>query len=249
MCLRVLGDQCRGASRFALTCPPLLLRFASAVLLLGLAASACGQTAASLAAESDNRFRGVSLSNAKPDLRLSLAYDHASGWYAGASVTTVEFDSQRRHAALFGYVGYARRAQSDLAWEIGATAARFGATARYDYGEVFVGLIAQRWNARAYFSPSYFGSGTRTAYAELNCGLPLNRQLRLFGHLGALAELGGTSADDSRRVRVDARIGIAAVIDPFELQLAWVAGGRSGIYPIPYGPPRDAWVLSAVAYF
>ena len=225
------------------------LRFASAVLLLGLAASARGQTAASLAAESDNRFRGVSLSDAKPDLRLSVAFDHASGWYAGASVTAVKFDSRRRQAALFGYVGYARRAVSGLAWEIGATAARFGDTAHYDYGEMFAGLIAERWNARAYFSPSYFGSGARTAYVELNCGLPLNRELRLFGHLGALAKLSGASADDSRRVRLDARVGIGAAIDPFELQLAWVAGGRGGIYPVPYGSPRDAWVLSAVAYF
>ena len=240
-----------------MTCPAVLARAASAALLLGLAASAWGQTSASLTAESDYRFRGVSLSDARPALHLSLAYDHASGWYAGASIGAVELDSRQRQAALLGYFGFARRAAAGLAWEIGASAAHFGDDSGYDYAEVFAGVIGERWNVRAYFSPSYFGSGTRTIYAELNGGLPLslllsrllNRPPRLFSHVGALAQLGGGAPDDSQRVRFDARVGLSASLDASELQLAWVSGGRGGLYPIAHVHQRNAWVLSATYLF
>ncbi|HJW12985.1 MAG TPA: TorF family putative porin [Albitalea sp.] len=228
----------------------MLARVAALALLAGMATSASAQTAASVTVESDYRFRGVSLSNLKPDLRVNLAHDDASGWYAGASGTRVQLDSQQRQAALFVYGGFARRALPGLAWEIGATAAHLGDGSRYDYGELFGGVIGQRWNARAYVSPSYFGSGTRTLYAELNGGLPLVPPLRLFGHVGALWRLsGGPSDDASRRARSDVRVGLAAGVDAVELQLAWVRGDRSGLYPIAYGRQRSAWVLSAAYFF
>ena len=228
----------------------MLPRTAAALVLAGLAASAWGQTAASITAESDYRFRGVSLSNLKPDVRLNLAYDDASGWYAGASATTVQLDSRQRQAALFVYGGVARRALPGLAWEVGATAAHLGDNTHYDYAELFAGVIAQRWNARAYVSPSYFGSGARTLYTELNGGLPLAPPLRLFGHLGALWRLGGGPPDEShQRARFDTRVGVSAGVDAVEFQLAWVHGDRAGIYPVAYGRQRSAWVLSAASVF
>ncbi|HEX7439691.1 MAG TPA: TorF family putative porin, partial [Caldimonas sp.] len=128
------------------------LQAALAVLLLGLAGSACSQTAVSLKVESDFIFRGVSRSGGRPDASLSVDWDSASGGYAGGSATTVEFDAGRRQAALFAYIGYVRRAESGLAWEVGATGAAFGADSRYDYGEVFVGAITRSWTARVYLS-------------------------------------------------------------------------------------------------
>ncbi|HET7527667.1 MAG TPA: TorF family putative porin, partial [Burkholderiaceae bacterium] len=155
-------------------------------MLFGVAATAHAQTGAGVAWVSDERFRGVSLSNSNPAVRASLNYDHPSGWYVGGAAADVELDTQRRQFALFSYLGYAQRTASGLGWELGATAANFAVDSRYNYGEAFVGLIAQRWNARVYASPSYFGSGHATVYAEINGGLPLNqplgRPLTLFGH-------------------------------------------------------------------
>ena len=220
-----------------------------AVLLLGLAGSACGQTALSLTAESDFIFRGISLSDGKPAASLNLDYDSASGWYAGALATAVEFDPSQRHATLFGYAGYARRTPAGPAWEIGVTAAHFAGDSSYDYGEAYAGLLGQGWNVRLYLSPSYFGSGARTIYAEVNRTEPLSPAWRLFGHLGALAAAGGGEPTDSRRARWDARLGVSVTIGPAQLRLAWVGATRGGVYPTSYADPVNTLVLSAACFF
>ena len=220
-----------------------------AVLLLGLVGSAFGQTVVSLTAESDFIFRGVSLTDGKPTASASLDYDSPDGWYAGGSATAVELYSSKRQAALFGYFGYAQRTVSGLSWEIGATGAHFAADSRYDYGEAFAGFIAQGWNARVYLSPSYFGSGVRTLYAELNGAAPLAGSWRLFAHVGALSPISGGEATDSRRARFDARLGVSTTIGPAEWRFAWVGATRSGLHPTSYSDQRNALVLSATCFF
>jgi uncharacterized protein (TIGR02001 family) len=203
----------------------------------------------SLTAESDFIFRGVSLSDGTPDASLSIDYDSASGWYAGGSATAVEFEPGQRQAALFAYVGYARRTVSGLAWEIGATGAHFAADSRYDYGEAFTGLLGEGWNARVYLSPSYFGSNVRTIYAEVNGTAPLTSVWRLFGHVGALAPIGGSEPTDSRRARFDARLGLSTSVGPAEVRLAWVGATRGGFYTTSYADQRNSLVLSAACFF
>jgi len=59
------------------------LRLGVGACLLAFSGASNAQFGASLGVESDARFRGISLSGGRPDLRLSLSYDHASGVYAG----------------------------------------------------------------------------------------------------------------------------------------------------------------------
>lgn len=223
-----------------------------ALPLLLLTAAARGQFSASVLAESDYRFRGVSLSDEDPDLHLSLAYDHASGWYAGASATGVELEPRQRDAELLGYLGYAQRPTGPgtrPAWELGAAVAHFAGAAHYDYLEVYAGVLEQRWNARLYYSPDYFGRGVRTAYAELNGGWPLAPTLRAFGHAGALLRLAGPAPPGAQRWRYDTRVGLSLAVDACELQLAWVWSSRGGPYPAAYEHKRSAVVLSASYFF
>lgn len=220
-----------------------------AALLLGLAGSACSQTAVSLKVESDFIFRGVSLSGGRPDAALSVDYDGIGGGYAGGSAKSVEFDPGERQTALFAYFGSVRRVDSGLAWELGATGAVFSADSRYDYGEVFVGVIARRWTARVYLSPSYFGSGVPSAYFELNGGIPVSSVWSLSAHAGAIAPLGSTSPDDSRRVRFDVRLGVGAAMGAWELQLARAGATRHGFHPALYTDRRAMWLLSATYAF
>jgi uncharacterized protein (TIGR02001 family) len=222
---------------------------ATTVVMIGLSAAACGQTAVSLNAETDYRFRGVSLSRSKPDARLNLDYDDPRGWYAGASATAAQFNTGSREAQWLAYLGWVQRAAGALGWEIGATTTHFAGDSTYDYAEAYVGLIAERWNSRAYVSPSYFGAGNRTVYAEVNGGTPLQSPWRVFAHLGALAATGSVRAGHGRRVRFDGRFGVAAAIGNGELQLAWVGAGRGGLYPVSYSERRQAWVLSAIVAF
>jgi uncharacterized protein (TIGR02001 family) len=219
------------------------------IALLG-GGAAHAQFSASIGIESDHRFRGVSLSDGQPDANLSVAYDHASGVFAGASATRVEFMRGRRSVQLLGDVGVATRLSSELNAELGLTSSSFSGNARYNYSEAFVGVSGERWSLRAYWAPNYFGFDQTTAYLELDANLPLQPRLRVFGHVGALTTLHGVQSDDRSSTRLDARVGLGvSALASLDVQLAWVAATRSGPYVVEYGNRRNTWVLSAVASF
>ena len=100
--------------------PPAILQLARFAVTFLFSAAACGQVGGSIVAESDYRFRGVSLNGEDPSLRVSLAYDHPGGWYAGASLARVELEPGFKRTATTGYAGYVRRNQAGWAWESGA---------------------------------------------------------------------------------------------------------------------------------
>ena len=227
----------------------------TALLLIGGEAQA--QLGVSAAIDSDYRFRGVSLSDGQPDARLSVAYDHASGAYAGAALTRAELSPDRHSTQVLGYAGVVTRTRFGPGWEAGLSVSHFSGDARYDYGEVFTGLVDERWSLRLYYSPDYFGRRQPTAYAELDAHLALTPQLRLFGHAGALTVLHSRAGDDaarsdpprSRRTRVDLRAGIGFSGAAFDIQLAWVGVGRGGPYLAEYATRRAGWVLGAAVSF
>lgn len=217
-------------------------------LLVGTSVHA--QFGAGVGVESDYRFRGVSLSNGQPDVRLSVSYDHDSGAFAGAAATGVEFMHGHRSVQLLGYAGFVARASRELSAEFGVTGSTFSGNTRYDYVEAFAGLSGERWSLRAYYSPDYFGFGQASAYVELDANAPLMARWRVFAHVGGLAALGNRGSDDRRRVRTDARVGFGVgVAESVDLQLAWVGASGGGPYVVEYGTPRNSVVLSLLASF
>lgn len=228
------------------------LRTLGACILGCVAAGAVhAQLALSVTAESDHRFRGISLSDGHPDLRLSVAYDHDSGVYAGAMTSPVRFGPGGNAIELLGYVGYVRRWWPELSAEAGLTTSAFIGDTRYDYSELYVGLAGERWSARAYYSPSYFGYSQRTVYVEFDANAPLATRWRVYAHAGALSALGPIPGDEGRdRTRYDTRIGAGYAATPsIDVQLAWVSATRAGPYMVEYGARRDALVLSVTASF
>jgi uncharacterized protein (TIGR02001 family) len=201
------------------------------------------QTSGSIALLSDYRYRGVSFSDERPTLRLGISHDTSEGWYAGASLVGVSLDPGRQQMQLLGYFGYAERWSEALGWEAGLIAVHFSADSKFDYQEWFGGLQGEGWTLRLHLAPDYFGSGTRTLYADFGVGLPLSRFMRATAHGGALVRVGG-AAGDGQRPQFDTSLGLGMSHDAWELQLEWVAGGRSGIYPVTYGRVRGAPVLS-----
>lgn len=216
--------------------------------LVGCVASA--QTGGSIAFFSNYLYRGVSLSDERPTLSLSVSHDDPSGWYGGASLTGVSLGPyNRQQLQVLGYAGYAGRLSDRLGWEAGATGVHFGVDSRYDFYEGFGGLSGDRWNLRLRYSPDYFGSGARTAYGEFNVGLPLSPMTRATAHVGALMRVGGV-ATYGGRLTLDGSLGLAVARDAWEVRLDWVAGGRSGIYPTAYRrTASSALVLSASLAF
>ena len=129
-------------------------------------AAACGQVGGSIVAESDYRYRGISLNGEDPTLHVSLAYDDPRGWYAGASLAHVELEPGAKRAAATAYAGFVRRRATGWAWEAGATLNHFGGDAGHDYAEAFGGILAEGWSARLYYAPRYFGGSVRTLLAD-----------------------------------------------------------------------------------
>lgn len=230
---------------------PLLRRgraLALGVGALSLSIGAHAQLGISVAADSDYRFRGVSLSNSSPSLRMTLNYDAPDGWYAGASATRAALTPRDRYTQFLGYAGWVTRAVEGRSLEFGASLSHFAGNSTYDYAEAYAGLLAERWSARVYYAPNYFGRHVQTAYLELNAHLPLNRHARLFGHLGLLAALHGGDDDDAK-ARGDVRLGAGLTLRDWDLQLGWAAASRGGPYPALYGGRRAAWTAGAAYSF
>ena len=222
--------------------------------LLGLACAlgapaALAQLSGSLAVLSDYRFRGRSLSDNKATAQLTLNYDRDDGWYAGAMAARAKLEDSPS-AQLVAYGGYAQRLPGGMGWEAGATQTVFTGASAANYFEAYAGLSGEQVSARLYYSPRYFGSSTRTVYAEANGFLRLGATLRLVGHAGLLRALGGEGVGTVSGQRYDYRLGLAAQLGDIDLQLARVTGiarryPAYGGYPAYAGPRPRAVVLSA----
>jgi uncharacterized protein (TIGR02001 family) len=215
-----------------------------AVLCLGSGTAAQAQLGVNLAADSDYRFRGVSLSESRPSLRASFNYDAPNGCYGGASATRVELAQGDRYAQLLGYAGCVVPAGVGKHLEAGATFSHFTGDSSYDFAEGYLGVLAERWSARIHFAPDYFGRHVSTAYGEFDIHTLLDENFRLFGHVGAIVRTGGDGGGASR-TRADVRLGAGWVLHGLDLQIAWLAASRGGPYPAVYDKRRGAWVAGA----
>ncbi len=214
--------------------------------MLLVATHARAQLAFSAAVDSDYRFRGLTLSGGQPDLRLSLAYDHASGAYAGLSVIgSRKYERSAGLAADIEYAGFVSQRHGGMAWEAGLTHTHIRERVVYDYNEVYGGLLSEHFSARLSWSPRYYGRRMQTLYTDLNAGQHLSSHWRVFGHAGALTPLTGPQ----RKGRYDVRIGVAASLHNYELQLAWSKSNPLITYPQRTLDHGQAVVLTAACYF
>jgi len=226
----------------------------SAILVLSVIGPARAEVGVSAAAASDYRFEGLSLSDGRPVLSASLAYDRKGGLYAGATALAVF----AHHGGLqpLGYVvylGYSQRMSPDLSWDIGV--ANGGVSQfldkRYvdDYTQIYIGLTKSNVSAHVYYSPSYFGESGGAVYVEVSGAVRPAPHWRLFGHAGLLADLGDHGDPDQSRVRADARAGLAREFKNFELRASVWATAPAPVFPAGYRQARQGAVLEAVAFF
>lgn len=220
-------------------------RVAVAAASLLAAGGVQAQASGSVSLASEYSARGVSLSNGRAAAQLSLSYDAAQGWYAGAFAAPGLTQAGRSGVTkLVLYGGYAHRLPSGLSFEAGASSTSFSQLSFYNYREIFLGVAADRLSGRVYLAPAYYGYAGRVAYAELNGFYPLHERVKLIAHAGVLHGLSGLAA--RYRDRVDMRLAVGVDAGKCNFQLAWLGASSIGSGAVRGGDraPR-ALVLSA----
>lgn len=213
------------------------------LLLLPALAAAQDHWSGSLVAASDERFRGRSLTGEEASLRATLAWDHGSGAYAGASLSNASFYGHRR-AALVAYGGASGPLDAGQRWDAGLTVSLHVGDHDYDYAEAYLGASGEHWSLRLAASPGYYGSDVATQYAELGLAWPLVEDWQLQLHAGALRRTDGRDGN-----RVDARVALAWDAAGAQWQVAATALRRGGPFPAPAGEHRQRWIASVTLPF
>lgn len=187
---------------------------------------------------SDDRYRGVSLSDGRPVGILDLSYDAANGIYASISGSIVATrDEGLKGLGLVFNAGYAKRLGPGLTLDSGIVHSRYsqysGVGSSRRYTEVYVGLSGKVLGARLSVSPNYLGAIKWTVHGEVDAHFDLSRNSYLDGTLGALVPLGRRAYQGSYETQLDARVGIAHRLGPVSLHAA-VTGrtGSTGAYGI-----------------
>jgi uncharacterized protein (TIGR02001 family) len=197
------------------------------VFLLGLlltAVEAAAQVSGSVSLLSDNRFRGVSLSDRKPALQGEVAYDSASGLYAGAQASTVRLRGADPGLSAETYAGLVHAFGQRGSFDLGVAGYFYPESAMhgsYNYREVFVGGALDRVQARLHYSDDYFGRDLQALYAEINSSVDLSESLRLVVHLGFLGYR-GQYPGPSPSSQWDAKLGLVTELAGLTLELSVV---------------------------
>jgi uncharacterized protein (TIGR02001 family) len=242
-----------GLQRFALalatpfSCLAFGLGSAFALAQPARAQVAGAQIGGALSLQSDYRYRGISLSNARPVLTLDLTYDHPSGFYAGASTIAADRGGAVESLGFIEYAGYATPKRGGVSWDVGINNQNLAyySDKRYplNYSEVYVGMIGDHLSAHLHYSPNYIRPGYNALYAEVDGSFRPADKWRLFAHVGTTAPVGDI---EGRRQRYDARIGVARQFGPFEVQASVTATTPN---PPALTPQEHTAVLVGASWF
>lgn len=168
-----------------------LLRRAGPALIalaaLGSPGTALAQLAGSVTLQSNQTFRGETISRDDPGVALALSVDSDTGLYAGADASFAAGSRQPRLTAANQYAGYAVK-RGGLSLEAGVVHRSYGSmfdTAyRKQFFEFYAGASFRRVRLRAYVSPDYLVDGRTTYYVDANVGLATISKWKIDGHFG-----------------------------------------------------------------
>jgi len=209
--------------------------------------------AASVSVVSDYQVQGLSLSDGRPVLEASLAYDRPGGVYGGATALAVFGPRGPRPLGYVAYLGYSGRVTANSSWDVGVSNSEISQILdkRYsdNYTEIYIGGTKGNVSAHLYVSPDYVGGEGPSLYLEVSGAAPLARHWRLFGHAGVLTGLGNGYSYSGARTRADVRAGLAREFRNFELRAAVTAVTPTPVYPRGYRQARQRAVFEAVAFF
>lgn len=221
-----------------------MLRIVAACGLLLVATAAHAQASASVTLVSDDRYRGVSLSDGEPAAQLGIGFDADDGAYLGAFASTARLYGKDMVRWLT-YVGRAGRFGNGTSWDVGAQYTGFSGASSDGYPEVYAGLAGERVGVRLAYAWDYFGGANDVLYSSVDAQQPLSPRVRLLGHAGWLHPLHDAEASPA----YDARVGIGVRVAGFDVQLArsFLHADTSeyhyAAYPVGRDAAGDGWVI------
>lgn len=193
------------------------------VLILSATGSrAKAQLSGAVSVMSDDRFRGQTVSHARPALQAGLSYDDLSGLYLGAAAAGSLVPGQG--PAIIAnqvYAGFAKRVNGDVSIDLGAVHARYTrlSSRPLAYTEAYLGAHVGAFSSHIRFSPDYFGSGRSTLYIDADFSRRFDPWL-VSGHLGQLARLERSGAPGAPDSATDWRIGVSRPLGRIDVQLS-----------------------------
>lgn len=208
------------------------LRGLITTLLVLAAGSASAQWTGAIGVASDYRHRGVSFSDRRPAAQGSIAYDHASGLFAGAQATTVRIGPPTAGTNLefLVYGGFAKNA-GPVSLEAGVLRYDYSGTQRvqeYGYGEMFVGITHGGLSAKVFRSNVHYENRGGSWYGQVAYAGALSDDVQFFLQAGTLWLAASDHGYPSPSVRhSDARIGIQTLWRGFQFELALAGTDRS----------------------
>ena len=223
-----IDDHDRQPSLPAPALTPVAGAFAFFLAALLAAPGTMAQTSADLSVVSEYAMRGISLGR-NPAVQLRVDHDFDGGWYAGTFASPIDLYG-RGQGLLIVYGGRALPLTTRLSWDAGVTRTIYLRNHEVDYHEFYAGLTYERVNARLSYSPAYYGGG-RTAYLDLNGGIPLGERVALALHAGLLHPF-GTDYHWGDEDRADLRATLAYDTGDWRLQAGWqtlVHGAGNGL--------------------
>lgn len=222
------------------------------LLLTLLTGAARADVGATLSVQSDARERGASYTGNRPGVQVGVSWDGAGGWYAGASLSRVRFDADRRGGWLRAYGGRVVALRTGLDVEGGLVLHRYEGLSRYDFAEGYAGLLGEGWNLRLHHAPNYYGSGQGSLYGEANLRWPAAAPLAVVGHVGVLRAQGASRwvnqpYNPQGPTRRDMRAGASWQFgEGMELQLVGISASRGG--PVMWaGATRRSTVVLSIS--
>lgn len=214
------------------------------------ASTARAEVSGSFAVLSDDRYRGASLTDGRPAVQASVAYDHPVGAYAGALLSNVHLSNDIIGARALLYLGYGHQLKGDVVWDVGIATHRLpvpDTPPPYDYTEWYVGIGNASTTVRAFHSSDYYGVGAHSWYVEANRSRRIGGRYVVSAHVGYRVidqpPAGAYEGVDGSRFDFKAAVGVD-VLDLL-VELSLVGTNRSAEQcPLENGHCRPAVVLS-----
>ena len=194
---------------------------------------------------SDYMNRGMSQTDGAGALQAGADYRHASGFFAGAWLSNVDFASEAtrsrpREFEVDYYVGYSRD-RDRLSWAV--TLARYAypdISVSYDYTELSFSLsFKDRFSYQASHTDHLLSLGTNALNQELGMTLPLYRNFELGAAVGVFR-----SADLQEGEYTHFNLGVSKIFKRWTFDMRYYDTNYDRVTHL--GKPADRqWVVSA----